>query len=115
MSLTDGAGTGTVAIRKPCSGQCPTIAAAAAIAAGPVAPVGPVDLAAIVAERAGDELPSGRLNLVGALQISRRGVAILIGESEENAVAGDGGMLAGISLRAPRAQKSGGLAAIHLK
>ena len=88
--------------------------AAAVVAARPVGSVRPVDLAAVSAERASDELPSRRLNLIVPLKVARRRIAVLIGQGEKNAVAGDGGVFVRISLGAPGAEKSRALPAIHL-
>lgn len=105
MSLLDRARAGPVTIREPGAGEGRSVAAAI-LATRPVSSIRPVDLTAIRTERAGDELPARRLNLVRALQITRRGVAVLIGQGEEDTVAGDRGVLAGISLRAPCAEEA---------
>ena len=112
--LVDGTGAGAIPIRIPGAGEIRPASAttAAVVAARPVASVGPVDLAAVSAQRAGDELPSRRLNLIVPLKISRRGIAVLVGQGKKDAVAGDGGVFGGISLRAPGAEKSRALAAI---
>ena len=105
MPLLDRARAGTVTIREPGAGKGRSVAAAT-LATRPVSSIRPVDLAAIRTEGAADELPARRLNSVGSLQIARGGVAVLICKSEEDTVAGDGGVLAGISLRAPCAEEA---------
>ena len=63
MSLLDRARAGAVTIREPGAGESRSVAAAI-LATRPVGSIRPVDLAAIRTERAGDELPARRLNLV---------------------------------------------------
>jgi hypothetical protein len=87
------------------------VTSAAIITPRPVSAIGPVDLAAIPAERSIDELPAGSLDLVGALEIAGRGIAGFIRQGKEDSVARDRGVLAGIALRAPCAEKAGALLA----
>ena len=106
-TLVDRAGLRTVPLRIPGAVQVDarttTPAAPAGITPCPERSVGPVDLAAVGAERAGHKLPARRNDRVGSLQLSIRGVAILVGEGEESSVATDRRLLRRISLGAPTA------------
>src|ERR1700722_1794383 len=92
------------------SRAAPSSASTAVVAPLPVGAVRPVDLGTVGSESACDELPAGRGHHVRSLEGAGRGIALFVGEIEEDAaVAGDGGLFVGIALRAPLAEEAGTL------
>src|ERR1700677_4458324 len=83
--------------------------ASACITPRPEGTVRPINLAAVLVERPGYELPSRRNNGVLPLILPGGGVAVLIGQCKKGAVIGDGGLLRGVPLSAPGAGEGSGL------
>jgi hypothetical protein len=88
---------------------------AAVPAPSPERPIRPVDLASISTQRARDELPSRRDNLVRSLKITDRRIPVLIGQVQKNPIVADRSLFHGIPLSAPSPKKSRALRPIRLR